>query len=119
MMLTQSKAVKEELLHKIETLPDYKLQEVLDFVEFLLLKDKSVTTQPTDEQYTQQEILAELTYIRETVNQTYGIYNGDLVAEARAERIRQIDLNLEGVKPYFCFEYSTNSSYSQPLSRDI
>jgi hypothetical protein len=84
-MLTSEQTVKQELLQKIEILPGYKLQEVLDFVEFLLFKNK-----PTATLNSQQEILAELSHIREAIYQSYGVYQGDLVAEARAEREQQV-----------------------------
>lgn len=81
-----SPPIKQELLLQIDRLPDYKLQEVLDFVEFLLFKDQAISRQPTMKPTSQPEILPALTRIRETAQQTYGVYQGDLLAEARAER---------------------------------
>ena len=37
------------------------------------------------------EALERLTRIRDSVHRTYGVYLGDLVAESRAERERQLD----------------------------
>lgn len=84
-MPTNPAPIKQELLLQIDRLPDYKLQEVLDFVEFLLFKDQATSEQPTMKPASPQEILPALTRIRETVQQTYGVYQGDLLAEARAE----------------------------------
>jgi hypothetical protein len=92
-MLTSPAPIKQELLSQIDRLPDYKLQEVLDFVEFLLFKDQSAQEQPTMKQISQQNVLPALTRIRETVQQAYGIYQGDLLAEARAEREQQLGSN--------------------------
>jgi hypothetical protein len=89
-MLTTPTPVKQELLLQIDRLPDYKLQEVLDFVEFLLYKDQSAQEQSTIKQTSQQNVLPALTRIRETVEQTYGIYQGDLLVEARTEREQQL-----------------------------
>ena len=69
-------------------------QEVLDFVEFLLFKNKPTNEQAVTDQTFQQEVLTGLDHIRETLYQTYGVYEGDLVAETRAERKQQIDLIL-------------------------
>ncbi len=93
-MLANTQTVKKKLLQTIDILPDYKLQEVLDFVEFLLFKDKTIYEQATPEQSSQQEILTGLGHIRETIHQTYGVYKGDLVAEARAKKDHQMDLTL-------------------------
>ncbi|NJN93798.1 MAG: DUF2281 domain-containing protein [Anaerolineales bacterium] len=84
-MLTTPPPVKQELLSQIDRLPDYKLQEVLDFVEFLLSKGQSAQEQPIVKQTSQQNVLSALVRIRETVQQTYGEYQGDLLAEARVE----------------------------------
>lgn len=89
-MPTSPAPIKQELLSQIDRLPDYKLQEVLDFVEFLLFKDQTISEQPMMKPAPQQEILPALTRIRETVQQTYGVYQGDLLAEARAEREQQL-----------------------------
>lgn len=86
--------IKQKLWLQIEALPETRLQEVLDFVEFLLSKDKPAKKQETSKLYTQQEILIALGEIRETIQQTYGTYQGDLIAEARAERDEQMRLNL-------------------------
>jgi hypothetical protein len=86
-MLTNPSVVKQKLLLDIERLPEYKLQEVLDFVEFLLFKQRSQAQLAS-----QADILEGLSQIRERVRQTYGVYQGDLLAEARAEREQQINL---------------------------
>lgn len=92
MMQTAPQVIKQELLLQIERLPGYRLQEVLDFVEFLLFKDKPIHEQITENLASQSEILEALNHIRETVRQTYGVYQGDLLSEARAERDQQINL---------------------------
>ncbi|MFN8455308.1 MAG: DUF2281 domain-containing protein [Anaerolineae bacterium] len=82
-MLPTSPMIKQELLLQIDRLPDYKLQEVLDFVEFLLFKS---VPSPEAKPASPAETLQALSVIRETVQRTYGAYQGDLLAEARAER---------------------------------
>ncbi len=93
-MLSSTQTVKQELLQKIEYLPDHKLQEVLNFVEFLLFKGEFSNKEAPTTQYSQQEILEGLTRIRETVHQSYGMYEGDLIAEVREERDQQLDATL-------------------------
>lgn len=93
-MLSSTQTLKQELLQKIEYLPAYKLQEVLDFVEFLLFKGEMSSKDAPTTQYSQQGILEGLARIRETVQQTYGMYEGDLIAEVREEREQQLDTSL-------------------------
>jgi hypothetical protein len=83
-MLNDTATIKQELMSRLDRLPDYKLQEVLDFVEFLLFKN--TRPQPESKPTSAAETLQALSVIRETVQQTYGVYQGDLLAEARAER---------------------------------
>jgi hypothetical protein len=68
-------------MSQIDQLPEDKLQEVLDFVEFLLLKEQSWPKQPMPKP--PAETLNALNLIRETVQRTYGVYQGDLLADAR------------------------------------
>lgn len=89
-MLSDSLNLKQELLSQIDRLPNYKLREVLDFVEFLLLKDQTAQEQPPAKPVSSSETLEALKLIRETVQRTYGEYQGDLLAEARAEREQQL-----------------------------
>ncbi len=82
-MLNDTVTIKQELMSRLDRLPDYKLQEVLDFVEFLLFKS---APSPESKPVSPAETLQALSVIRETVQRTYGVYQGDLLAEARAER---------------------------------
>jgi hypothetical protein len=52
-MLSSTQTLKRELLQKIEYLPDYKLQEVLTFVEFLLFKGEITNKEAPITQYSQ------------------------------------------------------------------
>jgi len=78
-MSTHIQTIKQKLWLYLEVLSETRLQEVLDFVEFLLHKDKSGKEQENAKPYTQQEILAALSEIRESIQQTYGLDQGDLM----------------------------------------
>jgi hypothetical protein len=109
-MLPTTPTIKQELLSRIEHLPDYKLQEVLDFVEFLLFKTQSLQDQAVSEPPSSSETLQALNLIRETVQRTYGEYQGDLLDEARAEREKY--LNFIGVTQFTFLEAASRLSYS-------
>jgi hypothetical protein len=88
-MSTSTLAVKQKLLLQIEALSEYELQDVLDYVKSVLTKGAFGAKEI--KHLSQPEILEALTDIRETVRQTSGIYQRDLVAEARAERHLPLD----------------------------
>jgi hypothetical protein len=80
---------KMKLWQKIETLPDDRVQEVLDFVELLLFSEP-----PETAKLSPQEAVRRLTARRERIYQRCGVYQGDWVAEARAERGHHLDVML-------------------------
>lgn len=86
LMSPSAPALKQELMLHLETLPERQLSEALNFIKFLLFKDNLVQTATMVKKTSPSNILVALTQIRETVHQTYGEYQGDLVAEARLER---------------------------------
>ena len=89
-MFSYRQNIKQELLLQIEILSERKLREVLNFARFLSYQEQPIDEQKAEYPKSQREILASLNQIRETGRQTYGVYQGDLVAEVRAEREQQL-----------------------------
>jgi hypothetical protein len=82
-MLSSTLALKQRLFSQIEILPKSELQNVLNYVNSI--SPKKITSK-TISFPSQSEILLKLKEIRENIQQTHGIYQGDLIAEVRAER---------------------------------
>jgi hypothetical protein len=78
--------LKQEILLQLEQLPTSKLQEALNFIRFLVVKDELFTQQLPFKRLSQRDILVALQQLHDKNYGHYGIYQGDLVAEARAER---------------------------------
>ena len=99
-MSSTVKSIRQNLTYHINQLPEYRLQEVLDFVQFLIFKDEnspnetSLSSNKPEKQRIQQQALANSSHLREKIAKQHGIYQGDLIAEARAERSKQTDLIL-------------------------
>jgi len=84
-----SYTLKQELLLHLEILPESQLQVALNFMKSLLIKNP--TSHPDRQRLSPPEILAALSQIRQSIYQTYGVYQGDLVDEVREERQVQSD----------------------------
>lgn len=90
-MPAKLQALRQELCQQLDLLPEDKLQQAFDFVQYLLVKDTLTLPTTKLESYTQERTVKELLMIREKATQTYGVYDGDLVAEAREERTKDMD----------------------------
>ncbi|OQY46391.1 MAG: hypothetical protein B6242_07985 [Anaerolineaceae bacterium 4572_78] len=86
-------SMKQQLLTYIDRLSEQQLQTAYDFVGYLLFRSKPdiLTNVPEVRQNSIESVLQKLDEIRTKYAQEHGVYQGNPVAEVRAERMKQFD----------------------------
>ena len=90
--MISSQQIKQELWFYIEQLSTQRLKQLLSLIKLLWFKEQRIEKETTVTDISQQQILEELDQIRARVEQNYGVYQGDILAEVRADRDQQLNL---------------------------